>query len=463
MACLQSPANCRHALTLMVIAGLLSGTLSGCHRGGQDADAGVVDLADSVPWSGPPEAFLKSIFSRYHHASTYHDQAQVRLSYMMEGRRQSEHAPLSVSLDRDRLAVAAYDVRIDHRDQLMLAWITDPGTKQFDSQVLKVTTPGGRPSLESMLIDELLIARLQAGLAGPPPQLEWLFAEEPMPRLFDEPYQFQWSGHESVEGQRCVVVRVTVDNDRYGFWIDEQEGVIRRVEMPLTGMAHPAASAAGAVSMTLSLELHQASFSVAPSPPPASVPPRPRWVRRLVPLPPPEPSRLLGSRPVGYRLVESRQPRMREAGQSSDKIRVLTRFAGDERSVAAALSLQDWYQRLPAALAAQIEVWVLVDILAAEQIPPTIQLPWMIDHHQAAKAHFALVAGGLTILDAHGRITWLQPQVGQAELVSAGIIVSDMAAGIDVPQRLREQWQADIDAYQEALQQAATSAPDGSK
>ena len=404
-----------------------------------------------------PDDLLRSVFTRYRNAISYSDDARVRLRYQFGDNVKSEFAPLSVWLDRNRLDVTAYDVRLHQNHNVLTAWFTDPATNHFDSQVRQVTASHSRPNLKSILADAVLAGRLQAGLAGPPPQLEWLLADEPMKNLFDPEHTVQYARNETVEGRQCHLVRVEAKGDRYQFWIDQSEGIIRRVEFPIVDLPVDSSDSS---QMRLTLELTGATFGT-PSENFAKpiLPRRPRFVHQFVPLPPMEPSRLLGSRPSEVRLSDQSGRIVLDVDRRDPPIRILGRFSGDERSVAAAAMLQNWNARLPQDIAGRCETIVVVDESAINAVPAALKLPSAIDRNDAALNKFALPPGGLTILDSRGRIAWLQPSVTPEALVAAGTILGDLVKGIDVPSRLHEQWQQDVQAYQRAVKDVQIENP----
>ena len=126
-----------------------------------------------------------------------------------------------------------------------------------------------------------------------------------MKQLFHGGHRFEFGETQNVDGKLCRSVRVVAGEDLFQFWIDESAGLIRRVDLPPIAAPNLAADPAGATdppgippgldarrqSMTLSLELRDASFDVPRHAPDIKPLPRqPKYVRQFVPLPPPEPS-----------------------------------------------------------------------------------------------------------------------------------------------------------------------------
>ena len=241
------------------------------------------------------EEFLQATFTRYRNAKSYHDRGQVRLSVDDGGKSIVRTAPMSIWLDQTDIDLVAYDVRITIERSILLAWMVDPASDNLDSQVMRVSLPlsRGRPSLKPVLADPILAGRLAAGLAGPPPQLEWLFANDPMSGLFRSDHQFRFLADDRIDNRLCRCVRVSVlENNQsaeFRFYIDASQGVIRRIDLPATTI--PGGDGAP-MKANIRIELRDASFQ-----PPKrrslrnGFPESPKYVGRFVAVPLPPPSK----------------------------------------------------------------------------------------------------------------------------------------------------------------------------
>ena len=261
---------------------LVASWLQGCDR----AVSRVAQVEEnrtprSVSHSSPRE-LLASIFSRYRNAASYHDRGVVRLSYESGGREESRVAPMNVWLNQNQLYVNAYDVHLLSDAGSLTAWVLDGASRDFDSQVLRVETKSQRPTIDALFPDPLLADRIAAGLAGPPPQLEWLFAREPMKLLFHGDHQFEFGPSKMVDRRLCRSIHVHAENELYVFWVDETAGIVRRVNLPPV-VANPNVGEE-IQTMSLSLELNDASFDVPRYDPDIKpLPPNPRYVRQFTP------------------------------------------------------------------------------------------------------------------------------------------------------------------------------------
>lgn len=280
------------------IVTLLAVLAVGCGRPeGEPKSQNAVDAQSASYRMASPEQYLAAVFARYRNAASYHDRGIVRLSYREGDRQQSKVAPLGVWFDHNQLYVEAYDVRLGSDPHAMMAWVSDESTENFDSQVLLLPAIQGRPTVQRLLADPILVQRIAAGLAGPPPQLEWLFSPEPMKQLFHADQTFEFGQSKLVDRRLCRSVRVNAAGDQYQFWIDQQAGIVRRVDLPaITASPEPGEPLQ---TMALSLELDGASFNEPSSKPDAEpLPAKAKYVPRFIPLPPAEPPSILGSRGV---------------------------------------------------------------------------------------------------------------------------------------------------------------------
>ncbi len=298
----------RILLCLSLLGGsLFASLIAGC----DSADDVVIAPSDNIS-SGSvqtvafrqmdPRDYLQAIFSRYHAAGSYRDEGLVRLTVPQTNDAQSETkvAPLSVWTNHDTVYLQAYDTRLWSDSEGLTAWIVDPSTRNFDSQVLRGPPIGRRPELKQLLTDPILVEQVAAGLAGPPPQLEGLFAEEPMKQLFLDEHKFAFGQQQTIEQTQCQEIQVQAGEQQYAFWVDIHSGLIRQVDLPSIPTspsseptsADSANAVPGAPSIRLTLELRGATFDVPTTTPKAdSLPETPKFVGHFVPLPPPPPRR----------------------------------------------------------------------------------------------------------------------------------------------------------------------------
>ncbi|NNE00736.1 MAG: hypothetical protein HKN47_25755 [Pirellulaceae bacterium] len=404
------------------------------------------------------EQFLESVFARYRSAESYRDQARVRLSLRHNGRVVNELAPLSVWFDRNSLYVEAYDVRLRSHPSGRTAWIKDSTTRDFDSQVVRLPPLDGRPPIDQLLTDAVLNDRIAAGLAGPPPQLEWLFAETPMAGLFDGKQKIAFGRRREIEDRPCLAVHVVADQEHYRFWIDQTEGVIRRVDLPsiLVPMQHQTISGDSvAESMLLTLELRQATFqSPNTQPSLAELPARPKFVDQFVPLPPAQPAANLGTTP-GEFATRDQTGQIRLSNRGSDReVTVLVFALGNSSAVHASTLLTRWVGMMTSELRTRLRVALVSDEAGFRQVPRQNTIPIFIDQHAEVLTAMGAAEGDVIILNRNGTIQWVQSGLNSESLTQIGLIVGDVLDGIDVPTRARQQWRSDQLTYESILSAA---------
>lgn len=409
--------------------------------------------AEPVAFQSPlPRRYLASVFARYRNAVSYHDDGKVRLMYRVDGREETKVAPMQIWLDRGQLYVEAYDVRMWSDEQAFVGWVQDPTTEDFDSQVLQLPPSRGRPELSTIFADPILTQRVSAGLAGPPPQLDWLFAPEAMKQLFESEFQFSFGRSGNLSGRQCRNVTVKAGEEVYQFWIDERDAVIRRVDLP--PIVAPPQPGQPPQAMTLSLDLQNASFAAPQREPDIKpLPSAPKYVRQLIPLPPAEPPRSLGKRTNSFRLT-TQGFAVSQTGGDRDAV-VLMRFAGDQTSMVSLATLEQWHNNMPGKLRDQVRIIVAVDAAAKSRMPNELQTPTAIDEQQQASRALQLGPGGLAILDSSGRVAWVQEAIVPPTMVTLGAVLADVLNDVDVPARIRQQWNEQIRGYQQAIQQVA--------
>ncbi|TWU16027.1 hypothetical protein [Allorhodopirellula heiligendammensis] len=426
------------------------------------------------------EIRLRDVFRRYQVASYYDDNGKVILQAPGANAFQSnevETAPLSVHFDPHELAVEAYTARIRvlaHPDRTdhdvehidMTAWFDEPQSSHFDGQVLQHAWRSpvtDRLPLPRVLDDEVLRARLSAGLAGPPPQLEWLLADHPMQKLFTAETEFEWLRPASIDNTELQRISVTSRSERFVFWIDANTSLIRRVELPLPDFG---VSGAGIdrSHWTLRLELQSATFQP-PSAAPAStfpLPPRqPKLVRAFVPLPPPPPSELIG-RSVSLRPLATAISRQQGAlWQGNDYLLVA---APPDNPPDRAAWLQSWMQAIPVLASPQFRHTRVFFVSSQRDVHDALRglpasaaslvAPSLVDK---LVRQLRLDAGAMALLQAdtgrgeNGQVLLSETATNASTLSNVFAVIRDAQAGIDVADRIQQNYDAIVRDYDEQL------------
>lgn len=455
-------------------------TLVGCGSN-QHSDDDTQSMQSNGKSAGIPEMaaedYLRQVLSRYRNAKSYRDVGEVRLRVEKEGRMTRRIAPMHVALDGSTIWLAAYDARLWSDSGKTIGWIADPDSDFHDGQVVVGGTAASatssiRPVLEHLLRDPILASRMVSGLGGPPPQLEWLLDPDPMAKLFrdgrsnsnsanaaGEATAIQYEGMADRDNVSCVVVRAVAGNDAYRFWIDRSRSLIHGVELPVS-MAGKQIELDGWKVHSLELSLNGASFEPPEQPyqmtemPGADFPPSPKYMRSMVPLPPPPPDRRLGSIVDSYnRLNIDRPMSLWYAGFAHRE------DGADQRNLQAIGFLSSWLAQTPDAIRNRVRPIALVDLDAKRLLEDAgvKSSQWILtpESDGALSRRIGIESGQSALVNSGGKIIWVGKAISPADLASLGAVAADAIAGVDVPDRIRRAWEVDRDAYRQKLDELA--------
>ncbi len=273
------------------------------------------------------DATFWKLLSAYYQCTAYSDRAYALLRYRTGNQMAEDKAPLSVRWQSpNRIEVKAYDARLIGDSRFMWTWVEDPTTNAFDGQVARRPSPL-KQSLEELLRDPIFTESAAAGLAGPPPQLTWLFVPPPekdrpaVKRLEDG----------LIENASCARYQMGQALEARVFWCEKSTGLVKRIELPPPPTP-------GATEVRLSVEFEGAAFRHADKPIIEGLPQDHRLVTALVPPPTPI-TPLLGNRPATFRF-QSNDQRLQITDAGSGKPVVLVWFADHPASQAVLKDLQ---------------------------------------------------------------------------------------------------------------------------
>jgi hypothetical protein len=463
-------------------ATLLAMSLLGCNARSASTTSDGTTAADNSQAALPEisaAAYLKQVLARYQSTRSYSDAGEVRLRVEKEGRLTRQVAPMCVMLDQSTLWLAAYDARLWSDAEKTVGWIADEQTRFHDSQVVlggSSATPqsSGRPVLEKLLLDPILTSRMVSGLGGPPPQLEWLLDPDPMAKLFpprgdavDGAPAIEYEGLAERDKRPCVVIRARVGKDLYRFWIDREQSLIRCVELPVS-MAGRQVALDGWKVHSLELVLSDASFMPPKAAyelsqmPKAVLPARPRYLRSLVPIPPPRPDPRLGQTVGAFKRTDL-------AGQSVITHRGVDRaltlwYLGlppsESQTVLQSIrTLADWLRQSPAPIRGPIRPVAVVDQDSARLLVDAGlgQTDWLLllDRDQSLQEQLGIEPGNVALVDSQSRILWIGSASAPADVAALGAVIGDAIAGVNVPEQTLRQSESDHAAYRQKLEELA--------
>jgi outer membrane lipoprotein-sorting protein len=305
---------CRSALCIA-----LAGLLAGCQHSAPAPTAEKEKTASE---------YLHELVTRYRNATSYRDQAVVRLQYSRDYRLYQDEAPLSVAWTRpNRVAVEAYQAALICDGKSLYARITDPDTSNFDGQIVE------RPAPEKLAVpdiyqqDQVLNVAFRQGLVGYPPQLELLLSEDALRELTADETEKTLMGSEQIEGTDCRRIRARTPDGSFIFWISKKTGALLRLEYPVAAFAPQIAADSSVQNVQLLVEFRGASLGQSPDADAFafSVPEDAKRVRTFVPPPQQLPSDLFGTTAPNYAFVSLDGSKI-DSTTLNDRVKVLVWF-----------------------------------------------------------------------------------------------------------------------------------------
>ncbi len=436
-------------------------------------DGPAADDASALP-STAPATLLRMTFLRYRNSDYYSDRGFAELTYQGGQGTERRTAPLATWYDRGRLYVSAYETRLWRDNRQSIAWFVGDAAKLWQQQVLIQDVRQRRPDLEHLLSDPALVTAISAGRAGPPPQLEWMFAENPMQKLFDDDAQFVYGDIATIDQVPCRSVNVTSGNERFTFWIDTTQTLIRRVDLPSLLIpadqttsdqpiepSQPPANVAAVVQ--LSIHLRDATRSQRTGPPPMeSFPSAPVTVAGLVPPPTVSPG-WLGQRVSGDRIQLSRRPATNRGDQDQIVHQPWACLLSLSDSPLAGYQLdllRQWVSRMPADLRRKVLIGAVLPAgdSSDDRIVGDESMLDLVYQQAPSQDPTWLLPGSLTVLDHQGRIQWHEPNFVAATLPQTGAVLADLVNGVNVPQRIRQQHRRADEDFRRRLEKQHSAA-----
>ncbi|WP_153555731.1 hypothetical protein [Roseimaritima sediminicola] len=410
---------------------------------------------------------LETMLARYRAATAYQDRGVVRLSYRQNGVPQTDVAPLSVQYRApDRVSLHAYSVQLVCDSGRLMAQVVDPTTDNFDGQRLLRNLDQAAVTMQAIYADPVITQLASAGLGGPSPQLELLLGETPLSGLVGAESRLSLGKAARLDGYDCQSLQIETESIHYVLWIDRQALLLRRIELPLV-LVPGLLDDVSIEDAHLTIDLTAASWT-----PPAeqafALPPRQGgpWVERMVPLPPPLESPLLGKTAEAFELSANEASgsspfRVNHRGSDRDII-VLLWVARHEGSQAAALALDEIEQRLDERTRRNVRFLIVM----TEAGPPTgqtlgqwdVTLPWTDDTEAVGRDVFGVQhAPALSVLGRGGTVQWFQHPLEPGAMQALPQVIADLQAGAEVGRTLAEDHQANQQAYRAALHEAAAT------
>jgi thiol-disulfide isomerase/thioredoxin len=275
--------------------------LSGCRPGDSSSSNGGTSVPPAKP-EGPPTTArqaLERMVAAYHHANSYSDEAVGR--FMMKSDRQNidQSFPFAVSLERpNRLAMKVYAAHIACDGQTLRATIDGL------NQVLVKPAPAPL-SMQGVFSDPLLGEAANTGPAGPALQLAFMLGgNNPLEQLLQSTPEQKLLEPAAIEGRQCYRASLVGPMGTTLFWIDCENYLLRRLELPVEEYRQQQKAAGRNVEQMSSIvDFKGAQFSaaIAPEKFQLNVPAGTQEVKLLVK---PNPAQLLGKKIPEFQFLD---------------------------------------------------------------------------------------------------------------------------------------------------------------
>jgi hypothetical protein len=394
---------------------------------GRDAKAvkspATASLSDApVVEPGSPEdakRLLAESLAKYRTLASYSDAGEVRVE---QNGNPSLTVPFRVAFERpNRLALASHNARGTWTATTWEGYCGE-SVNPFPNQRLVRPLPD---RIEFSWISSDYLGGLLMEPIGIPIQLEWLLSSQSIEALDDATCKLEFLQRDATDGRSCDRVRMEVNDQRWVFWIDREDQLVRRMELP-SSLFYPGIPSERSSEIRCEIDFREA---VANTPIDWSrwrIPDRPDdvRVRRMVMPPPIASTRILGSTLEPFDLKSADGSLLLDAAEPKRPVSVLCWVDSSARSEAyvrelmvlrKALSEQEWGGRCGI---------YLIGREPADELEQALKkwncdLPLAIDKQNLSDALFKLSAvPSLVIMDRDRRIqvaeTLVQPIYSQA-------------------------------------------------
>ncbi len=180
------------------------------------------------PESLEPRELLRTALAAYRSAPAYRDRGRLFFEYEQGGNPGSDAVDFAVAFERPgRLRLDVYQATVAVDSGALRAHITD-----LPDQLL-VREISSQVGLADIYADEILNSVLSDGIAGRSPQLEMLLGEDPLGEILLEAEDLSVLAPQSIHGKTCHGVQIRLPGGDLVFWVDAESSVIRRLEYPV--------------------------------------------------------------------------------------------------------------------------------------------------------------------------------------------------------------------------------------
>ncbi len=209
------------------------------------------------PESRIADQVLKDMEAAYRKATTYADNGEVYLRFEKEGQALDKTLPFSIAFERpNKLRLECYDVKaIADGSKLHASVATIPNL------VLELPSPAVL-TVDDVTRDAQMQAALVSGPGGPPVQLPFLMADNTLAQLLQDAMQPpKLLPPDVCDSRPCNRIEIDGSEGRLVLWIDQQENILRRIELPTREFQKLLEQEGKISNLTLTINFNNAQFN----------------------------------------------------------------------------------------------------------------------------------------------------------------------------------------------------------
>ncbi|HUP81772.1 MAG TPA: hypothetical protein VM260_24695, partial [Pirellula sp.] len=234
--------ECYFSFVFTLISGLV---LTGCNKPTVEKEISTsaanslkIDNQTTNADSGTKaRAILEKCIAKYKGLKSYEDVGVLRIDNLASDSTDQKHTsePMRIAFEApNKLAIQAIDLQATWSSNTWEAVVGKANFKPFGNQRLVRPLPDGI-DLKWLIVDNLG-ASLNAPVTGSPIQLQLLFDEKPLAYLLVPDSQFTLLAPAIFDSVKCDRVQVILDESKWVFWIDQENALLCKYEVPSPGL-----------------------------------------------------------------------------------------------------------------------------------------------------------------------------------------------------------------------------------
>lgn len=384
------------------------------------ATASLSDTSEVTPGSSEDaKRLLAGSLANYRTLDRYSDAGEVRIEHRGDP---PITIPFGVAWERpNRLALVSHNARGTWTATTWEGYCGEP-MNPFPNQRLVRPLPN---RIDFRWIANDFLGGLLLEPIGIPIQLEWLLSNQSLEALDDPTCKLDFLQRDAADGRSCDRVRMEVKDQRWVFWIDREDRLVRRLELP-PSLFYPGLPPERSSEIRCEINFQGATANTSVDWSRWRIQDRPEdvHVRRMVMPPPIASTQILGSTLEPFDLRSSDGSLLLDAAEPKRPVSVFCWVDSSARSEAyvrelmvlrKALSEQEWGGRCGIYLIGREPTDALIQLLKQWNC----DLPLAIDKQNLSEKLFKLSAvPSLVIMDRDRRVqvaeTLVQPIFSQA-------------------------------------------------